>query len=362
MKFRNTYQVPSGQVVSVDTPQGEKKYTGGQYVPPEQLANARVAQSGDKSKKGQAPPGPTGPAWDEVLQQFKNTDVSNNISLNRASYNIKQFLSILINTSSNNVTPACKFGAELTLANIMNSLPGLKDIIAELQLNIHLINTKDDPATSNPVVGKNFVKVGEISFKDNTIKYWEHENKPADILENVSKYLGAKVGIFIIRHIYQMLDAYKAQEKDINQKMEQLQIVAKRKVNDFSSAHKGKPPEEGQDEELDKMMEELRGMSLQKQTIDTLAPLVNQLETAVKKEGGFNKYLQNMINENLREGTIHQFCRVISNSNAISLGGQNTFASSMEQLSGTHPETLSTIKQIIDTLTQISQESQQPEE
>lgn len=362
MKLRNTYQVPSGQTVTVDTPQGEKKYTGGQYVPPEQLANARVAQSGDKSKKGQAKPGPTGPAWDEVLQQFKNTDVTNNISLNRASYNVKQFLPLIINTSSNNVTPACKFGAELTLANIINSLPGLKDIIDQLQLNIQLINTKDEPATTNSVVGKNFVKVGEISFKDNSIKYWEHESKPVDILENVCKYLGAKVGIFVIRHIYQMLDAYKANEKDINQKMEQLQIVAKRKVNDFSSAHKGKPPEQGQDEELDKMMEELQGMSLQKQTIDMLSPLIDRLETAVKKEGGFNKYLQNVIDENLREGTIHQFCRVISNSNSISLGGQNTFASSMEQLSGTHPETLSSIKQIIDTLTQLSQQGQEPEE
>lgn len=354
--FRNTYQVPAGQTVTVDTPQGQKKYTGGQYVPPEQLANARVASSGDSSKKGQAPEQP-GAGWDEVLQQFKNIDTSNKISLNRASYNIQQFLPLVVSTSSNKVTPACKFGAELTLANISNSLPAMRDILQQIQLNIQLINFKDEPPLINTVVGKSFIKAGEISFKDNIIKYWEHEEKPEDIVSNVTKYLGSKLGIFVIRYIYHMIDDYKANQKDIEQQLNQLQILSKRKINDFSSSHKGKPPEPGQDEELDGMMEQLKAISLQKQTIDVLEPLSQKLEYSVKKEGGIDKYVSNILSSNLREGTIYQFAKVISRCNNISLTGQNTFASAMESVAGTHPETIYSIKEILDTLMRVNQEA-----
>lgn len=354
--FRNTYQVPAGQVVTVDTPQGERKYTGGQYVPPEQLGNARIASKEDKSKKGQAPEQP-GEGWDEILQQFKDLDISNKVSLNRASYNIQQFLPLVVNTSSNKVTPACKFGTELTLANISNSLPALRDILQQIQLNIQLINFQDEPPIISTVVGKSFIKVGEISFKDNTIKYWEHESKPEDIMSNVTKYLGSKLGIFVIRYIYHLIDDYKVNQKDIEQKINQLQILCKRKINDFSSSHKGKPPEAGQDEELDGMMEQLKELSLQKQTIDVLEPLSQKLEYSVKKEGGVDKYVSNILSSNLREGTIYQFSKILSKCNSISLSGKNTFASAMERLAGTHPETIYSIKEILETLMKVNQES-----
>jgi hypothetical protein len=361
MRFRNTYQVPAGQKVTVDTPQGTKEYSGGQYVPPEQLANARKSSASGKSKSGKAPE-QQGPGWEEIVQEFKNTDVSNKDSVNIASYKIKQFLPIDINVSSNKIQPACRFGAELTVANILNSIPPLQQLLGEIV--IELLHPADGPPIIDKVVGKNFTKIGQIDFVKNSIQYWQHEEKPEDLVQNVCKFLSAKLGIFAIRNLYTKKEQYQANEKDTKQKLEQMQVVIKRKINDYSSQHKGKPPEPGTDEELDQMMQQMQQMATEQQLMAVLIPCLEKLEVSVKREGGINAYIQHILNENTKEGVILQFCNIISSANSKSLSGNNTFASAMENLSSKYPDTLSCIKKIFDILTEIANQeaAQQSEE
>lgn len=365
MKLRNTYQVPAGQKVTVDTPEGQKTYGGGQYVPPEQLAKARTSEGSAPQKRapkgGQSQGSPEAtPSWEEIVLEFKNTDISNNQSTNRASYKIKQFLPIDINVSSGKIHPACKFGAELTTANILNSIPAVKDILQTTIIT--LIHPSDLGPSVDRAVGKEFTKVGEIDFQDNSIKYWQHEEKPEDLLQNVSKFLGAKLGIFIIRNLYSQKEQYEATEKDSKQKLEQLQVVIKRKISDYSSSHKGRPPEGGTDAELDEMMQEFQQMTTTEQLMSVLIPTMEKLETSVKREGGINPYIQHILDGDTKEGTIQQFCNIISTSNSVSLSGNNTFESAMEKIAQDYPDTMSCIKKIFDILTEISMQGQQEEE
>lgn len=363
MRLRNTYQVPAGQKVTVDTPQGQKTYGGGQYVPPEQLANARTAQADPKKgppKGGQAAQA-AGPGWDEIVMEFKNVDISDNKSTNIASYKIKQFLPLDVDVSSNKIHPACRFGAELTVANIVNSLPPLKDMLA--QVKVLLIHPSDSGPIVDRAVGKEFTRVGEIDFQENAVKYWQHEQKPEDLIQNVSKFVGAKLGILVIRNLYMQKEDYQKNEKDNKQKLEQLQVVIKRKIHDLSSGKKkGAPPERGTDEELDEMMDQMQQLTTQEQLMSVLIPTMDKLEVSVKREGGINPYIQHILDGDTKEGTIQQFCNILSSSNSMSLSGNNTFSSSMEKLSADYPDTLSCIKKIMDILTEISNQGQEEEE
>jgi hypothetical protein len=116
IRFRNTYQVPSGMQVVVDTPQGEKKYTGGQYVPPEQLSKARVVQNPDTSKKGSAPEAPGGPSWPEIAEQFKQVNITSDEEINKASFKLREFVPCKITIPDRQMPPKSRFGVEYSLA------------------------------------------------------------------------------------------------------------------------------------------------------------------------------------------------------------------------------------------------------
>lgn len=359
IKLRNNYHVPGGMEVIVNTPQGEKKYTGGQMVPPEQLQNAREVKSGSSSssqKQGQDQQQDSGgdssesPPWSDISEEFKKVDISSDENINKAIYKLKDFCPCKIESSSKKILPSTKLGTMFTLANIANSVPFIKDILSTFAIYL-----SDEPY--NKIFGNNFVREGVLSLESNYIKYYQKNLKPERSLSDVSTFMALRVGHIVIYNIYNDLSNLKANMPNMVQQKSAIQQEIKKAVENFTKDHKGRLPKDNELPVIQEYTEQLQQIELSIQKNELLTPLLKALKDATLHEGGITRYIDNSIQEDIMLGVVNQFSKAISIANNFSLGTRKTFDEGLENLAGSHPETLSAIKSLMDALTQLNAQS-----
>lgn len=357
-KLRNTYQVPAGEQVVVNTPQGEKKYTGGQYVPPEQLGNARVTKAGDgkgtrsgssgqseNSKESQE----QGPQWDEISEQFKSVDISKDENVNKTIYNLKDYLPCNVEVSSKKVLPTTKLGAYFALANISQSLPFVKDLLQNFTLYL------TDPITEPyiKIFGSNFIREGVLALNAQYIKYYQKKIKPEQSLIDASTFVAQKIAHVVIYNVYNELQTLKQQLPQLNKQKIDIQNEIKKNIEEYAKLHKGRMPKDQDIPVVQELSEQLQSIEISLQKNEILTPLMKELKDATLKEGGITRYIDNSLETDVLEGVINQFAKAVSMANNYSLGTRKTFMEGMENIAGSHPETLSAIKKLVEALTQL---------
>lgn len=364
--LRNTYRVPPGKTVTVDTPQGTKTYRGGQYVPPEQLGKARVSDSkGTRQSAGSNGGGSGGggeadeaPGWDEIANQFKMTDISNPLLVNQSSYNVGQFLETPIDTSSNKVHPVSRFGGQLTTANLVNAVPGFKKLLGDLQLKIQIIHPADAPTKNEKILGKNFIKVGDLDLKNRTVRFWQHEVTLKDMMTSVAEFISHKVGLAASHSLLTRLNNSEQTSKQLDEKIEETQRSLKSYLDQYAKKHGSKQPKPGQDSNIDQLQEQLQQLVTSKQQEMQLSAILTSLIAAIKKEGGIDSPTDKLIKDQPELGIADQMARILAHANLHGLGINNTFDSGLQFLAAHKPETLTNMKQFIDFLNQVAAQEQ----
>lgn len=361
-RLRNTYQVPAGKIVVVDTPEGEHKYTGGQFVKPEQLANAheRVAEGGSGGGSQEGDVGAEGPDWYEIVKEFKLVDPSDKSVLNTASYKIRQFINIPLNTSKN-VAPACKFAVELAIANYLNSQPGIGKTCEQLGIQIKIEHPKDASRPVQNLASKKFVKLGEVNFKENKVVYFQYGEKVKDLVQKTAHFVCKGISLLIIKNLLTQSKVSGDEVAALDNQIQTAQTTLKKMINEFASKHKGKPPKPGDDQNIDESQENLQQLLIQKQQLDMLKEIVGKLQADIKKEGGINPYIDSLIIEDDTEGVAQQVAELLAQANIVGLGINGNFEKGMEVNAERYPDTTDKIRNLMMYLTAITQEEQSPE-
>lgn len=365
-RFRNTYTVPAGKIVEVDTPSGMKKFTGGQFVPPELLNKMRTRDAdskGDSSNNsGQKENEVAGPNWDEISNNFKMLDISNPSLVNQGIFNVRQFNLVPIDSSSKKIHPVCKFGAEFSIANLINSVTGFKSLLQNIGLQIKLIHNDDENLKSENIVGKNFIRIGQLDFKNNQLSFWQHNSKYIDLIKAVSEFLINKIGILSFKFLLMQKKGMDDQVKDIDNKIQTSTTMLKNAVNEYASRNKGKPPKPGQNTNIDTLNQNLQELVDEKQSIMQLSTIINNIMQATAKEGGITNKINTHIKEDPENGTIEQFAKVLQHANDFSLGLNKNFDMGLQNIAASHPETATAIKQLLDYLTELQQKQESAQE
>lgn len=355
MKLRNTYQVPAGQTVTVDTPSGQKTYRGGQFVPPEELAHAQVKNGGGGSNGGGSPNGESAqPQWEEIVKMFKSVDLSNPKALNQASYNIQQFLPIKVSTSSNRVTPLFKFAAELSLANFLNSIPGCIPLLQESKLTVNLISPQDTQPTNDEIAGKEFNKVGHLDLQKNEISLWQDRVKIPDTFIEVANFLSHKVGILLLHTLTEKLENSEETLKLLSQNEEKLNNTLQSLMKQFGDNVK----KAQSNEDIIQLQKELQLNTIEKEGLSQLINIVEGLKNALSKEGSDDEHIDELLKTNQLEGLILQVGNILEKANTYSLSINKTFNNALELLSTSYPETLTSIRGIIEYLNDFAQQKE----
>lgn len=359
MKLRNTYQVPSGQQVSVDTPQGQKTYRGGQFVPPQELGHAHVASSSG-SQKEQSKGGNNedqGPGWEEIVQHFKGVDISNPSALNKASYNIQQFLPFPITTSSNKVSPIVKFAAELALANFTNSIPGSVPYFLDGKTSISIHSPQDTPPTRDLAAGGEYSKIGHLDLTNNNISLWQNSVKVPETFYQVSSFISHKLSLLLFHLITDTLSSSQETIKKLTSSLKQNQNILSTLIKKYEKA----PNKAESDPNIIEIKKNIKESNIEIDNLTQLSAIMEGLNNSIKKEGSDDEHIDSMIPLNLIQATVFQASNILKKANTFSLGINKTFENSLELLATASPETLTNIKNIITHINTVAQDKQQLE-
>ncbi len=334
MKLRNTYHVPAGQVVTVPTPQGPIDYRGGQFVPPEQLAKARIKTTGKGQGQGTegSAKGAEAPPWGELFEQYKTINIFDRKQVNKAIYLIDDYT--VVDIKSTERTPGvARLAADLSIANIMQSIPGVQKLF-QGNITINILPKSD---SLRKVGGNSFSQVGEVSFEDNSMTVYSHGNTLTDLFKNVVDFTSYKFGLVLIDNIVVALEN---QEKSIPILQKQVDEGTKQ----LEGAKKDKETE-GLAMQLDAFQQEIDKYGI-------LKKLVGDLKAVSIKEKGLNKHIEEHISEKDPLGYYEQFAKTLAYANIYSFTHQQTFFSGLERLAETVPETVKVVKKILQVLGQ----------
>jgi hypothetical protein len=357
-RLRNTYQVPAGREVVVDTPMGQKKYTGGQFVEPEQLANAHERTSGGSEGGNAGDSAEGGPGWDEISQEFKLVDSSDSAALRSAGYRISQFIKLNIHTTKS-VTPTCKYAVQLAVANILNSQPGFSKLCEDSGVQIFIKHPKDEERKTQSIAGKDFVKLGEIDFKKNTITYYQYGDEVQNLVKKTANFIVHKLALIVIR---QLITSSKISDDDISKvdnDIQSAQTTLKNMINEYSSRNKGKPPKPGADKNIDDLQQNLQELLMQKEQAVQLKTVMGELKTEVQKEGGVNSYIDELIINDADAGISEQVAHIISQANIYGLSMNGTFEKGMEQVAQHYPDSTDKTRNLLMFIAAVTQQEQE---
>ncbi len=271
INLRNTYTVPAGKEVVVQTPQGEHKYTGGQFVPPSQVGNMQERPaSGGKGqsggKNGEADPNAP---LQEAFNNIKHVNINKIQDVNQALYQLAQISPLDINVSSNRVHPLARLGAELALVHLSTFFPGIKQLLTQLSIKIQLNHPQDVRPVVSEVFGRKFIKIGEASFKDNSITYWPIGLRPLKLLKDSTEFVSKKLGLIVINYLQNKLKTVDKDTETLQKQIGTTESELNKVVQTYLLEHKNRPPKAGANDTIDKLNQQLQ--ELQKQFEQTIS-------------------------------------------------------------------------------------------
>lgn len=356
MKLRNTYHVPAGQIVTVDTPEGEVTYRGGQFVPPEQLGQAKFKSAADsqgEGNEGQKGAEGAGVDWKEIAENYKGLNINDARRLNEGSYSLNDFVNIPIKTSSTKIIPACRFAVEFAVANLLNSIPGLKNIIQDSPLTINILDKKDVPGKFIRQGDDLFEEIGRLDFDEEQLFLWQIGKNAKEVFENSAAFIGFKLGLLIIHLLHRLTETQKSQLPKIKDNIEQLEIKVKQLIDKYVSENKGKMPKPGQNEEIDSTSEDLDNAKAQLEQVQATENILKELKDVVYKEKGIDAHVQKHLDsdkDSMGMGVYEQFAHILSRANLRSFKTGKNFDVGMQEVAQKYPETTSKMKSLFELL------------
>jgi hypothetical protein len=328
VKMRNTYQVPAGQEVVVDTPQGQKKYGGGQYVPPEQLAKAHVKQKEGRSSKGTSAPASAGPSWPEMAEEFKKIDPSQDTLLNKASYRLKDMLPLSVMLPKE-ISPKARFAIEFAATNIINSLPILDMLLQGVSIMGDVKSHKKG----------RFILLGSV--KDNKVTIYQPQ-KEDTLLQSVSGVTGYLLGFLVYSSIENSLKSFEQNKSQIDTQIKELEGQLHSMYQEHAEMYE-KPPTDKVLPEAQDLYSQIQYLTLQKEQGGVIGPMLDNYKKAVNKEIGNTFYSI-------------ETAKIISKAHLFSMGLGKTLDSGLEEMAGSYPDTVSSFRNILSAYESLNSE------